>query len=201
MLFIHRANAPLTLYFMCVCVFALFITSSNAVHFLVSFSPLRAYCLATRGGAMWRGPFYEGSYNLWMDISHTPPPTQLRESTNIRLLRGTCIKIKKKTETQYSTRRCVSAVLITLSSLLFLLICRRPAQFVCLTERLPASVNNPCLPLSLSLSPSLSLYLPLCFFFFLLSLHLALSLCNQPTSQPTSPHSSCPFFFVGYTDA
>lgn len=32
---------------------------------------LRAYCLATRGGAMWRA-LYEWSYNLWMDISPSP---------------------------------------------------------------------------------------------------------------------------------
>lgn len=36
---------------------------------------LRAYCLATRGGVMWRAS-YEWSYNLWMDISRKPSKAQ-----------------------------------------------------------------------------------------------------------------------------
>lgn len=36
---------------------------------------LRAYCLATRGGIMWRAS-YEWSYNLWMDISRKPSKAQ-----------------------------------------------------------------------------------------------------------------------------
>lgn len=109
--YLYTERMHLSLCTLCVCVCFLYLSRPPMqCTFWSLFSPLEHIVWqqeeAPCGGAL----FYERSYNLWMDISPRPPtpPPRLRQSTNIWLLRGTCVKKKDWNTVQYmaACQRC-----------------------------------------------------------------------------------------------
>lgn len=150
-------NARISLY---IC---LFIASSNAMHFFslehIAWQQEEAPC---------GGPFMSEA----IIFEWTSAPAQ--QSTNICLLRERCIKDWNTVQYMAVCQRCSYNPAY---SLLFVLICWRPAQFVCLT---------PVSSLSLLLYP---------FVFFL---HLPHCATNQLASQLCLSH---PFLFLSSPSA
>lgn len=154
----------------------------NAMHFCPP--PLRAYCLATGGGAMWRA-LYERSYNLWK--GHQPQnPSKAQTFVYWEEHAG-------ETETQYSTWQFVSAVLIPslLSSP------SSPSLSVWHPARSVLSVwlkvRPPLLMTAISSLPLLRLRPPIS---LSASVSAFGSLRSRPTSQPPIFSSPLPFSFL-----